>query len=241
MLIVKQISTGMLAVLATATVAGAAQFDQPQQNQPKQPQQLQQQPLQQQKPEETVVAKVNNDTITETELKTQLQSRLRGQQADPKQMEQLQQQVLNDLIESRLVEQYVLKEGPGAEREEVEATLERLQKQLESQGLSFKQFLASRGQTEDQFRKRVAGSLAWRKYQQEQLKPDELQKFYEENQDEFGGANFQEAQEEVIQAYSGKLWNDIIKETKQEAEIKIVKPQDSPSEKPKLPQQLPQP
>lgn len=225
-------SAWALACFTGLSVAAGAQLGQ------QQPQQSQQsQPA---SPGGQVVAVVNGDKITQMELQASLQSRLRGQQPDPKQMQKLQQQVLESLVESRLVEQYVLDEGPGADQKEVDQMMQRFQQQLQSRDMSLDEFLKSRGQTKKQFRKRIAGSIAWQKFQQKQMSPEKLRTFFQNNQKEFEADSFQQAQQEVRQAYTAELWNDIVKKMKPDAEIKMAKPQGQSSPPQPTPNRSPQ-
>lgn len=209
-------SAWALACVTGLSVAAGAQLGQ---QQPQQSRQSQEPSLGGQ-----VVAVVNGDKITQKELQANLQSRLRGQQPDPQQMQKLQQQVLESLVESRLVEQYVLDKGPGADPKEVDQMMQRFQRQLQSRDMSLEEFLKTRGQTKKQFRKRIAGSIAWRKFQQKQMSPKKLRTFFQNNQKDFQADSFEQARQKVRQAYTAKLWNDIVQTMKPDAEIKMAKP-----------------
>jgi hypothetical protein len=173
-----------------------------------------------------VAAVVNGDPVTNTEVKLRLQSQIQGQQVDPQTVEKLREKTLNSLIESRLVEQYVTKKGPAVKSEEVETVLTRFKQQLAAQQTDYNQYLASQGHNEAAFKKRIKGSLAWRKYQQQALSAENLQKYYEQNRDQFQETqSFEEAQPQVAQAYVTALWQQIVSERKPEAKIEVVKPQ----------------
>jgi FKBP-type peptidyl-prolyl cis-trans isomerase (trigger factor) len=217
----------------TSSVVGGP-FDPPEQPQ-QQPQQIPQQQSPQVQPRVDVVAMVNGDAITRAELQASVQSQLRGQQPDPQTVEKLQKQVLDGLIESRLVEQYVIDKGPDVEKEEVDGVLNQFKQQLQTQGIGFEEFLAARGQTEKSLEKRVEGSLAWQKYQQKHVTENKLQEYFQQNQDRFAEDDFEQAREKVLQAYAGELWSQIVKEMRPEAEIKTATP-----EQPAAPRGFPQ-
>lgn len=141
---------------------------------------------------------------------------------DPQAAERLRKQALNTLIESRLIEEYVIEEGPDVESQEVESVINRIKQQLADQNVDFRQFLAMQGYTEQNFSKRIEGSLAWQKYQQEQMTPDKLQAFFKENQDHFQAETFEEAQQQVIQAYAESLWRAIVRQMQPDAKIEIA-------------------
>lgn len=171
-------------------------------------------------PQAAVVATVNGDAITRTEVQQNVEQQVAGRQVAPEVKEQLRKQVLDSLIESRLVEQYARKEGPDVKDQEVEAVIDRFKQQLKQQSMSFDEFLRSRGYTEDILQKRVEGSLAWQKYQQEQLTESNLREFFDQNKETFGDAGFDEARQKVAQAYVTELWQDAVKEMRPKAEIK---------------------
>lgn len=221
-----------LALCGTATLAQAQFGDQPQQGQQAQPQQGQpgqaqpgQAPGQQAQPVPTqqVVAKVNGEAITEAELKAALDPQLQQTgQSDPQAVAQLRQQVLNSLIESRLVEQYVINEGPQVPEQEVTSIIDNYAEQVEAQGMKFDEFLASSGYTKQTLQRRVQGSLAWRKYQEQELTDERLQQHFEQNKAQFPTEEFEEAKPQVAQSFVNKLWTDIVTETQPEAKIEVI-------------------
>ncbi len=192
--------------------------------QPQPPAQPQPRPRQPAAPPQDVVATVNDEPITRAELDAKVQEQAGGRQLDPQAAEQLRKQALNLLIESRLIEEFVLEEGPDVEPEEVQSTISGVEQQLAQQNVDLQQFLAMQGYTQQSFAKRIEGSLAWQKYQQQQMTPDALEAFFEQNADQFRADSFQEAQQEVVQAYAMSLWRDVVRRMQPEAEIEIAGP-----------------
>lgn len=233
---------GMMAGVALLAVSLATvDAQQPVPQQPQQPRQPQlQQPPQMQQPQESVVATVNDEPITEPELRANLQPRLQGQQVDPQAAQQLRRQTLDLLIQSRLVEQFLEENGPQVTDEEIEQQVQQVEEQLEAQEIPLQQFLASRGYTEESFQDRIKGTLQWQKYQQQQATEDNLREFFEQNQDQIPGESFEEAQQHVVHAFSASLWEDIIRQTQPEAEIEILDPSLAPPSRPQQPQGLQQ-
>jgi hypothetical protein len=196
------------AVAATATNA-LAQYSEGQPAEPPQqfapPQQANAQPQ-----PTAIVATVNGEPITKQEVEASLQPHLQGQQVDPQALQQMQQQIVNQLVEVRLVEQYMAKSGPAVEKQEVTAVVEQVKTELAAQQIPMDQFLATRGQTEESFKKRVEGSLAWQKFQQQEITGDKLAQFFHENQDKFQAETLEQARDEVAGVYAGELWRSII-------------------------------
>ena len=222
------------AIGAAMVLAPAAAVAQEAPPQPGQAQGFQPPPAAQQAaPAERVAVVVNGDPITLAEVQANLQPQLQGQQAeggriDPQTAQQLQRQTVDNLVQSRLVEQYVLKDGPDVAEEEVKGAIDRLQEHLQTQNVTLEQFIASRGfGDQETLAKRIEGSLAWQKYQQEKMNPEALQQFYQQNQQKFAPASsFEEAQPQVAQAYAAELWAEIVAEMRPKAEIKTPRQAD---------------
>jgi hypothetical protein len=195
-----------------------------------------------------VVVTVNGDPITRRELDIAVQRQLSQLQAQttqelgPEVIQQIKPQAVDTLVESRLVEQYALQKGPPVKDEEVKASVDHLKEQLSTQGNTFDQYLNSQGYTEKSFEKRIKGSIAWHKLQQAQLTPEKLARYFQNNRNRFKAESLDQAQQEVISAYMEDMWNQVVKETKPEAEIRAAsgqtgqpQSQDSPS-MPRYPQ-----
>lgn len=226
-----------LAFVGTAAVA-QAQFEQPGT--------AQQQTAQRQQagaPPKDAIATVNGEAITASEMQSALDAQMKqaGQagQADPNAAQQIRQQVMNTLVESRLVEQYLREQGPKVAGEEVQAVIDRYKQQFQSQGVPFEQFLASSGYTKAGLEKRIKGSLAWQKYQEKEATDEKLQQHFAENQGRFPAENFEQAKPLVAQSYASELWQGIVKEKLPDAEIEMVK-QGQPSAQQSLPNTAPQ-
>lgn len=220
------------AVLGLAAMA-QAQFSQPGSAEPQQssppasgsaqlPGQTPQQ-QQQQQPAANAIAMVNGDAITRPEYRAALEAQLKQvDQNDSNAQKQVRQQVLSSLIESRLVEQHMIENGPDVPKQEVEATIGQYKQQLQGQGVSFDEFLQARGYTEASLTKRVEGSLAWQKHQQQQMTDDKLKEHFEKNQSRFPVEDFESAKPLVAQSFVSEMWTDIVQQAKPSAQIRIV-------------------
>src|SRR5690606_31549041 len=141
---------------------------------------------QQQQPAANAVAMVNGDAITQPEFRSAVDAQMKQvDQNDPQAQQKVRQQVLSSLIESRLVEQHMISNGPDVPPQEVEATIGQYKQQLQGQGVSFDEFLQARGYTEASLTKRVKGSLAWQKHQQQEMTEQKLKEHFEKNQSRF--------------------------------------------------------
>ncbi len=226
-----------LSFVTSAWALSAQEFPPAQQSPQHQPPQHQPQPATPQpgQPGLDVVAIVNDEPITRTELEATVREHARGRQLDPQAAHGVRKQALDSLIESRLVEEYVREEGPDVEADEVESVVDRIKQQLAEQNVDFRRFLAMQGHTEESFEKRIEGSLGWQKFQQQQMTPDALQAFFQQNADQFEGDSLQEAQQEVVEAYAMSLWQSVVRRMQPEAEIKLVEPAGAATPAPQQP------
>lgn len=175
-------------------------------------------------PQKETIATVNGEAITASEMQSALKAQMqRAETDDPAAAPKIRQQVMNTLVESRLVEQYLREQGPKVAGEEVQEVVDRYKQQFQSQGVPFEQFLASSGYTKPEFEKRIKGSLAWQKYQQQEATEEKLQRHFAENQERFPVDNFEQAKPLVAQSFAGELWQNIVKEKLPEAEIEVAK------------------
>lgn len=223
---IKSTSLGITrsAVVAFSTIVAAniatAQFQAPG-GQAQQPQAAgQPQPAE---PAAKAVAVVNNEPITETEFRTALENHLKrtGAGNDPEAIREAQQQVMSGLVESRLVEQHLISKGPEVPPQEVRQVIDQYKQQMEAQGVGFQQFLRSTGYDERTLQRRIQGSLAWQKYQEQEVTEDNLQQHFRENQERFAADEFEQAKPLVQQSYVNTLWADIVEEAKPQAKIQM--------------------
>ncbi|TVS19305.1 MAG: hypothetical protein EA424_08890 [Planctomycetaceae bacterium] len=200
-------------------------------------------------PQRDLVATVNGEPIARSEFEQLVQTTIRARQQQqeaqpelpPLGIQQVQQQVLDNLIEARLVEQYVREHGPDVEEQEVDAELNRVRQGLQEQGASLEQYLAATKQPLDELRQRIEGSLAWQRFQQQQMSPDKLQEFYEQQRPRFGEATFEQVQPQVMQLYVARIWEDIVNQMKPQAKIQVAQPQINTGEVPVPQPQVPRP
>lgn len=125
---------------------------------------------------------------------------------------------LDSLIESRLIEAYAI-EKVDVPQSQVKQTIEQVEQQLAQQQVPLETYVSNQGQTMDSFKRRIEASLAWQGLQQQELRPEKLQQFYQSNQELFPGESFEAVQPQVAQAYMGTLWEQIVKKKKPKARI----------------------
>ena len=209
----------VIGVLGTACL-GFAQFEAPSNTASEQRAASEEQA--QSAPPADAVAMVNNEPITQTEFRTALEAHLKQVGSnDANTVQQAQKQVISGLVESRLVEQHLIQEGPEVPRQEIEAVVDQYKEQIQAQGVPFEQFLATTGYSEQVLQRRIQGSLAWRKYQEQEMTEEKLQQHFTENQNQFAVNDFEQAKPMVAQSYANSLWAEIVEEVRPQAEIQV--------------------
>jgi len=199
---------------------------------PQQPAQGQQQPQraeQSQQEKEDALAIVNGDVITKKEFQLRLKPHMESNPGLDAQTQQiLKNQVMDGLIKEKLVDQYVAEKVPKPAKEEVKAVVDQVQKQAEAQGASYEQFLEAQGQTKKGMEKRIESSIAWQKFLEEQVSEPKLQQYFSQNQEKFGGQEYEQVRPQVMQSYSMDLWQQVAEQAMPEAEIEVVNPPAQP-------------
>lgn len=185
--------------------------------------------------QDDVVATVNGHPITVPEFKATVQQRLQqlqqqaqaqGQQLGADTIQAVRKQTLDMLIESRLVEEHAIAEGPDVQAQELKSAIDSLKEQLQAQQVTYNQFLDARGLTDKALQSRIEGSLAWQKLQQQEITQENLQTYFQENKEQFNAESFEQVpQQQLTQRYAMTLWSDIVKDKKPNANIEILMPE----------------
>jgi parvulin-like peptidyl-prolyl isomerase len=142
-----------------------------------------------QKPAKTkqpVAAVVNDEAITLAEVDALLQRQPPGA-APPTEIQrrQMQLEALSMLIDDRLVQQFLRKNGPAVPPAEVAKRLGELEAGLKAQKRTLNDFLRDNGQTLDQLQAEIVKMLQWAGFVRRNITDAELRRYYEENKDYF--------------------------------------------------------
>jgi parvulin-like peptidyl-prolyl isomerase len=101
------------------------------------------------------------------------------------QRRQMQLEALSLLIDDRLVQQFLRKNGPPVSSAEVNKKLAELESGLKAQGRTLTDFLKENALTADQLKADTVKMLQWAGFVRQQIKEAELRRYYEENKDYF--------------------------------------------------------
>ncbi len=136
------------------------------------------QPAAQTKP----AASVNNEVITEAEVKAILDGR--GISPTPLTEEQKKTMVesaIAMLVDDALMRQFLRKYVPPASPQDVQKEMNDLVEDLKKKGKTLQEYLKESGQTEDQLRGDIAGAIQWRAYLANQIPEQTAKAYYEAN------------------------------------------------------------
>ncbi len=136
-------------------------------------------------PASTVAATVNSEPITLAELDGALNANLPQIPLTAAQKKQLRASLLYDLIDDRLVKQFLSKNGPKVDPEELEAQLKAFTAQLQMEHQTLAEYLKKSGLTESQLRADWTAAIQLTNYVQQQATDDKLREYYAANRDHF--------------------------------------------------------
>jgi parvulin-like peptidyl-prolyl isomerase len=136
-------------------------------------------------PPSIVAATVNGETITLAELDGALAANLPVIPLTVAQRKQLRAALLSDLIDDRLLKQFLAKYGPKVEPSEVEAQLKAFTAQLSKDHQTLNEYLKKSGLTETQLRADWTASIQLSTLVQQQATDAQLKAYYAANRDYF--------------------------------------------------------
>jgi parvulin-like peptidyl-prolyl isomerase len=149
-----------------------------------------QQPAQEQAtPPKTVkvAAVVNGENIPESEVTSAMTRQLRGRTLTPERDKEFRQKMLDAMIDSRLVEQFLASKKIQADPKAVDAVIEDLKKRVAGDGLAFEEALKRQGLSEQTLRQRITGELSFQKYVDTAVTDREVQDYFNAHKEDLDG------------------------------------------------------
>ncbi|MEZ6045648.1 MAG: peptidylprolyl isomerase [Planctomycetaceae bacterium] len=131
----------------------------------------------------TSIVEVNGNPITEQDL--QIQFLTRNIPSD--QQAGLREQFLNDLIDQRLMQEYLQEQKVKLNETRVQESLSKVYKIIREANRDPEEVLQNLGLTEQMLRKELMLPLAWEVHMEQKVTPELLHRFYEKNQNKFDG------------------------------------------------------
>ncbi len=134
----------------------------------------------------TVAATVGDESVYLAEVAQVLEDAQRGKPAAPA-SPKLQAEALEQVINRRLVAHVLTDEGYKSAPEEIAALLAELKQRLETQQLSFEEFLKRHDLTPALVERQLAWESAWNRYLDQQMTDAALEKYFDAHRREFDG------------------------------------------------------
>lgn len=136
-------------------------------------------------PASTIVANVNGETITLADLESTLSNNLPAIPLTLNQRRQLRAALLNDLIDDRLVKQFLAKKGTKVEPAELDEQMKAFTTQLAKENQTLSDYLKRTGLTEAQMRADWTASMQLSNYVQQQTTDAQLRAYHAAHRDYF--------------------------------------------------------
>ena len=132
-----------------------------------------------------IAATVNGESISVAELDTVLNANLPAAPLTAAQRRQLRAALLNDLIDDKLLKQFLTKNGAKADPAEIDAQMAVLKARLVKENRTLADYLKQTGQTESQLRDDWATQIRLANYVKAQATDDKLKAYFAANRDYF--------------------------------------------------------
>jgi peptidyl-prolyl cis-trans isomerase SurA len=101
---------------------------------------------------------------------------------------------LDQVIDRRLVLAYLVKNGQAASKDDVAVALAQFEKELKAQNLTLAQHCQRVGMSIDDVRRSVAWKLSWKRYCEQYVTPQNLEKYFDRYRREFDGTQLRVGQ-----------------------------------------------
>jgi peptidyl-prolyl cis-trans isomerase C len=132
---------------------------------------------------ETVLVTVNGRNITEPDLQRMLITR----QVPEQDREKARGAFLEDMIDARLIQQFLDSRDTKASKQEIDALVNQFRESLKQHGTDPDKVLADKGFTADSLREDFALTLAWKHHVDRAVPVSRLKAYFDEHRAEFDG------------------------------------------------------
>ncbi len=138
-------------------------------------------------PVEKVVATVGTDKITDKQVEAITRSQLRGRRVPPEAMAGLRKMILESLVQSRLVAQYVAAKNITVDAKDVDAAIADIKKRVADAGIEFAMVLKAQGLTDETLKEQIATDMAVDKYANAAVTDEKAEAHFNANKQKFDG------------------------------------------------------
>lgn len=139
-------------------------------------------------------AYVNDEPILAIEVEQELRRAYGDQKLVEAERKTLERAALEQVIDRRLVLNYLTRTGQAASKQDVDLVLTQLETELKAQDLTLQQHCEKTGLTVADLRRALAWKQSWQRYLQRQLTEANLEKYFNKYHREFDGTRLHVAQ-----------------------------------------------
>lgn len=134
-------------------------------------------------PVSTTLVTVDGQNITESDLQRIMQTR----QVPPESREKYRRPFLEEMIDARLIRQFLASRKISAKKEEVEQQVQQIQELAAQRGSDPEKLLVEMGYTAESIREEFALPLAWKRYVDGRFTDTQVKKYFEAHRAELDG------------------------------------------------------
>ncbi len=135
----------------------------------------------------TVAATVDGQAIYADQVDRQIELALEGRHVEPALLDKLRRATLQQLIDRRLVQQYLAGSSQGANDAQVDRAVQRWQRLADQQQVPWSEYLQREGLDEPQLRDRLAWEIGWTQFVEQQATDENLQRYFDQHRAQFDG------------------------------------------------------
>jgi parvulin-like peptidyl-prolyl isomerase len=134
-----------------------------------------------------ILARVNGESVTTSEVERELARVVGRRSVDDKARAAIRAEVLHQVIDRRLVHQWLTRTGRGATAAEIDHAAEQVKRDLAERKREWTAYLKEQGLTSEQWRGETAWRIAWSRHVAERFDDAGLKKYFERRRRDFDG------------------------------------------------------
>lgn len=146
------------------------------------------------RPPLTIAAKVAGQPIYVAEVREELDEVLKGRTLDEGARPRMLAQMLSQLVDRRLVLEYLRALAQAVDKTKVDAQVGQLSAELKQHGTALPAYLAARGITEAALREQISWRLSWKSYVERHVNDGRLEHYFETHRREYDGTRVRASQ-----------------------------------------------
>lgn len=145
------------------------------------------------KADDNVAARIDDDVVYVSEVERELARVINDRPVDPRALRLLQAKTLQQLVDRRLITNWLNSVGKGASKAEVDLAVQRLEKRLGQRDRTLAEHLAELKMPELELRRLLEWQIGWQRFVARYASDENLQKFFEQHRRDFDGTKLRVA------------------------------------------------